>query len=204
MNDTAELEIKSINLTGEPKPSAFVPVREHEGHIITLTDDLRFEVSGPQYPPGPRSARDSTFDALVDAKRDITKRIQDELKERARTQSLSIPIITDLGEITHITKLNRTSGDIDAKCTRYFYPASQWVVDAVRRRQEIQKELQPIETKLERIRMSSSRCSGRIDVDSLGFYIDRLQKEYNEKQEEATKLTPQESKQSPRVEEGGA
>ena len=41
--DTGELEIKSIVL--EPVPIT----RTHEGHTITLTPELRFEVSGPLY-----------------------------------------------------------------------------------------------------------------------------------------------------------
>jgi hypothetical protein len=184
MNDTTnpttegdELEIKSIVL--EPVPVT----RQHEGHTITLTPELLFEVSGPLY-TGSRP-RECQFDALIDARKDITKRIRDDLTEKAKNQSFSLRIVTDLGEVTYVTKLNRQTGSIDAQCTRYFYPAASWAIQDVERVQEIMKELKSIQERLSRVRMNASRTSGRIDVNSLAFYIDRLQKEYAEKTAEA-------------------
>jgi len=152
--------------------------REFAGHTITLTEDLRFEVTGPEF-VSVRQPRDRVFDALTDAKANIMERIKESEKVAALKINFRFDLVDANGKTYEVTRINRTTGLLVESQSRELYPNTKWVRDMIARRRAARLELDEIDNKLRSLQISNQRGYGRITADELPSTIKVLQEHYN-------------------------
>jgi len=173
----------------QPDPNT----KPYRGHQIRLQSDWTFRVTGPEFD---ESKYNITFSSLRTAREEIEKRVADAERIAAKNLTFSAVVYDELGNREEITRINRQSGNLAGATsagsieTKYVYPRVDWIVESLRRRRQIQKELDQIDTALRDVRISVSRAfSGRISADEYPNKILAFQRELNEATEKAKKLT---------------
>ena len=161
-------------------------VETYHDHTIHLTSSFRFEVEGPYFRNDQPRIR--TFDALTDAKAEISKRHTDRIKEDAMAMKIKLDLITDKGEHITVTRINRTTSDIggkEAQGYKVLYPDVPGMLFRLTHRAELKKALDLLDEDLKKCQVKVSRHWGQIDLETLPHLNKELQAEYDAAKEAA-------------------
>lgn len=152
-------------------------------HEITLRDDFRFEIIGPEFDPDPRRTHDRLFDSFIAAKAEIESRIESSAKAGLKQVVMSSQLLNQKGSLVTVTGINRSTGRISnfGELESKAYPNVTWVREALIRQAVIQAELQLLADRLHKVTISTSRKSyGRIEATEYKSKIEQLQREISE------------------------
>ena len=108
----------------------------YKDHLIALTDDYEFRVSGPLVEDGNRRS----YDSMWSAKESVDKLIAD--KARQERVKLAIPMLDDDGNDVTITGLHGGHGKMlgIGNKTSYVYPPVPWVREALREHKRLSEQ----------------------------------------------------------------
>jgi len=155
--------------------------KEYQGHTITVTEDMQFEVSGPLYSED-RYAHTRTFNSYAAAQEAIDKR-QQQAKVAAR-EKLSLPVYTAEGAEKTITGVHaRNCNALGVGDTPTLYPRMPFLGALLLRQQNLGAELENIYSRLRAYQINPKPWSAR----SVENAIDMINKDWTVKTELAKK-----------------
>lgn len=128
--------------------------KEYAGHLISLTNDCRFAISGPTV-----SAEEYrgtlVFDTFAEAMAKIDQRLK--AQESQDRERLSITVLTEAAEAVVITGMhgrNLNMLGIPSSVTRV-YPPEKWLADLLKERVALTKRNREIGEMLDRYAISN-------------------------------------------------
>lgn len=155
-------------------------------HTIDLQPDWTFKVSGPEF-DADEKRYSLTFKSYEAAKAEITKRVEDAEKLRAKSITLNLRAYDMNGNSIQVEKINRTTGSCAPG--EYIYPQVPWVREALHRRQRLHEEFKALNKSLDEVQVRTSRSFSRIDVDDYGRKVDALREEFKAAETKARQMT---------------
>jgi len=157
MNDIETPIEDQIEIINKDAPVDEQVIRRHlpyRGHGITITNNFRFQVTGPEF----EYKRETPVLTVEEAKKMIDKAV--ELKAKAKALKFSKIVLNDAGDLITVLGFNRTDGDLkvagEANTGRYVYPNVPWIAAALKNLANHRQEMDEIITKLHDLRVSAT------------------------------------------------
>lgn len=158
--------------------------KEYMGHTITLTDNWKFTVEGPEFDKTALRYK-VTFESYEAACEEIKTRINDTSRVETLNLRLDVQVVDEKGSIIRLERINRSSGKVAGVDTRYVYPNFSWIRLAVTKLNTLRKEVEEIDKRLNVVRMDTHRSYSRISANGYAAAMSSFLKEYEEKVKKA-------------------
>jgi hypothetical protein len=167
------------------------PSRDFMGHTITLADDWRFTVTGPEFD---KSRYDITFHSIADAKKEIESRVTDAAKVEAQNIRLDLHVYDDNGALLQVDRINRRTGNLNTVAGRECYPDVPWIGQALLRAKQARKAILEIEKAIEPFEIRVSRSYGKIEPEAYPNRVREFEAEHKRKREAALAIEAEPNK----------
>jgi hypothetical protein len=168
-------------------------VKIYINHKIELNPrSWEFTVSGPEFDD---LKYKMSFKSYQAAREEIEKRVSETNKMAAKNISFSLSVLDANGSNVVVSRINRTTSELSGLTTKQFYPNVSWVREALQKRKALASELKNIENALRPVEMINTLgWGGRIEADSYGRVVEKLNAEFTEKTKIANEAaTPKEA-----------
>lgn len=140
---------------------------EHNGHVVTLTDDHRFEIAGPAFEDEGRGYKATLFDTAREARERIDARVKARERQETTRTKVAIEAVDDAGTPCTIRGINANTSALlgvpaDGRGIRRIFPPVPWLVEAIKHWRDLQRQTSKAEETINRYRLDGSVGYGRI------------------------------------------
>lgn len=166
---------------------------EYSGYQITVGDDYRFTVTGPEW----NSERHQPFNSLYEAKQAIDDHLDRLQKQRKAEAKVNVAARDQRGTPVTVRGLHGTTGAALTTPVRHdlntLYPDVPWIAELLVERAKLVARQEEIEKAVEPYASRAKRSYGRIAAASYGPTLDTFLKELDDKRKKALANAPKAS-----------
>lgn len=150
--------------------------RTFMGHTITLAQNWKFTVKGPEFDQARYEVAFQSFEAAME---EIKKRVDTTQKIKAQNIHIDVQVVDAKGKVHKLDRINRNTGDLIGPDTRYVYPDHPWVIAQLQKKTQLEGQLREVNDQLEQVAISTHRSYGKIAAEEYVGYINNFHKEYD-------------------------